>query len=121
MEGFNDVWANILEFPLLEEDKKQAQNKGDLSVSHHMIGDISAINQNDENGKPVNTMNPEDVSKEEGQLLKEINEVLSNPATNDPPEMKIENQEENITPSINEPLIVTNFLLIFRRKMKINH
>lgn len=93
MEGFNDVWANILEFPLLEEDKKQVQNKGDLSVSHHMIGDISAINQKDEDGKLVNTLNPEDVSKEEGQLLKEINEVFSNPATTDPQEMNIENQD----------------------------
>jgi hypothetical protein len=90
MEGFNDVWAHILngdiinnsenisEHPSLAvNNQKFSTKKGDLSGNHNMMGDISAINHNEAiEEKTHSVMKAGDISKEEGQLLEEITAVL---------------------------------------------
>lgn len=89
MEGFNDVWANILngdiinnsenisEHPsLLIDNQKFEERKADLSTTNQMIGDISAINPENAFDKSPERLKLGDISKEEGQLLEEINAVL---------------------------------------------
>lgn len=89
MEGFNDVWANILngdiinnsenisEHPsLLIDNQKFEERKADLSTTNQMIGDISAINPENAYDKSPERVKLGDISKEEGQLLEEINAVF---------------------------------------------
>lgn len=105
MEGFNDVWANILNGDILNlsesisehssaAPKQFKDRKADLSVPNQLALDISAITNNDVN-KTVeklidvsrickflqkdpnaqNVIQEEDVSKD-GQLLEDIKAVL---------------------------------------------
>jgi len=88
MEGFNDVWANILNGDIINNSENISEHpslaitnqnlvekKADLSTNQQMMGDISAINQ-DEAIDEKSAL--PDISKEEGQILEEMAAVLDN-------------------------------------------
>ena len=89
MEGFNDIWANILngdiinnsenisEHPSLAVRNKNFRNKkADLSTTNQMMGDISVINKEEGIFKSPDVVVAVDISKEEGEILKEITSAL---------------------------------------------
>eukprot|EP00344_Euplotes_crassus_P009429 CAMPEP_0197018124 /NCGR_PEP_ID=MMETSP1380-20130617/79926_1 /TAXON_ID=5936 /ORGANISM="Euplotes crassus, Strain CT5" /LENGTH=216 /DNA_ID=CAMNT_0042445303 /DNA_START=1184 /DNA_END=1834 /DNA_ORIENTATION=- len=90
MEGFNDVWANILngdiinnsenisEHPSLAvNNKKFIEKKVDISANNQMMGDISVINTQEGANRIANVIVPNDLSKEEGEIFLEITSALN--------------------------------------------
>lgn len=111
MEGFNDIWANILngdiinnsenisEHPSLAVNQNNIEKKADLSATQLKVGDISMINKTEAEGS--NQIKNVDMSKEEGQILQEITTALDKDArgTND---IHIQDQMQIKSQSIKE-------------------